>query len=240
MKRLGWKVKLGLVLLTSTAALSLLHYLIFRDAPTLAFYNIQGLSMLPLEVLIVTLLLNSALERQAFEDKMRKIHMVIGAFFGEVGTSLLDQMSELDGSTGFGRHFTVDQTWDGRSYKSAKATAKSYEYTVQADMVALRALDTFLAEKRPFLLGLLQNPNLLEHESFTDALWAVTHLSEELEFRDLSADLPRDDMAHLNGDIARAYSALTLEWLDYVRHLQQAYPYLFSLAVRRNPLTFKA
>jgi len=30
------------------------------------------------------------------------------------------------------------------------------------------------------LLGLLGNPNLLEHDSFTDLLWAVFHLMEEL------------------------------------------------------------
>ncbi len=33
----------------------------------------------------------------------------------------------------------------------------------------------------------------------------------------------------------RFYGLLTAEWLDYVRHLQENYPYLFSLAVRTNP-----
>jgi hypothetical protein len=27
-----------------------------------------------------------------------------------------------------------------------------------------------------------------------------------------------------------------VEWLDHVQHLQTAYPYLFSLALRTNPL----
>jgi hypothetical protein len=162
--------------------------------------------------------------------------MVIGAFFGELGTSLLRRISRLDRTLEIREHFIVEAGWDARRYRIAKQAARDYDYGVQADTESLRGLNAFLAENRPFLLGMLQNPNLLEHESFTDALWAVTHLAEELEFRDLTGELPESDLAHLNGDITRAYAALAVEWLDYVQHLQSAYPYLFSLAARRNPL----
>ena len=42
-------------------------------------------------------------------------------------------------------------------------------------------------------------------------------------------------MAHLAGDVARAYSLLVVEWLRYMAHMQDQYPFLFSLAARRNP-----
>ncbi len=85
------------------------------------------------------------------------------------------------------------------------------------------------------MLRLLENQNLLEHDSFTDLLWAVFHLSEELTARsDLSA-LPDKDHEHLSGDIKRAYTHLIREWLKYMKHLKNDYPYLFSLAVRVNP-----
>ncbi|MDZ4063823.1 MAG: hypothetical protein U1E22_04060, partial [Coriobacteriia bacterium] len=74
------------------------------------------------------------------------------------------------------------------------------------------------------------------HRSFTDCLWAIFHLSEELERRGDFGELPDSDLLHLTGDIKRAYAALAVEWLDYAQHLQTAYPYLFSLAVRTNPL----
>ena len=47
----------------------------------------------------------------------------------------------------------------------------------------LHELREFLLAKRPFILALLQNPSLLEHDTFTDLLWAVCHLTEELECR---------------------------------------------------------
>jgi len=82
---------------------------------------------------------------------------------------------------------------------------------------------------------LLGNPNLLEHESFTDLLWAVFHLAEELGSRDSVSSLSYSDREHLAGDIRRVNALLSLEWLAYMQHLEEDYPYLFSLAVRTNP-----
>jgi hypothetical protein len=100
----------------------------------------------------------------------------------------------------------------------------------------LSELKEYLLSKRIFLLGLLQNPNLLEHETFTDLLWAVFHLVEELDKRQQVVDLPHADYAHIAGDIKRAYSFLMIEWLVYLKHLSVDYPYIFSLMVRTNPL----
>lgn len=85
------------------------------------------------------------------------------------------------------------------------------------------------------MLALLENPNLLEHETFTDLLWAVSHLTEELAFRESLDGLPASDYAHLAGDTHRAYALLIVEWLSYVQHLRDSYPYIFSLVVRMNP-----
>ena len=76
---------------------------------------------------------------------------------------------------------------------------------------------------------------MLEHESFTDLLWAVFHLTEELDNRKDVTQLPDSDYDHLSGDIKRAYSLLISAWLAYMGHLKTDYPYLFSLAVRTNP-----
>jgi hypothetical protein len=85
------------------------------------------------------------------------------------------------------------------------------------------------------LLRLLENPSLLEQESFTEQLWAVFHVADELQHRSDLAHLPGGDYRHLALDTGRAYSALTAEWLKYMAHLLKRYPYLFSLALRTNP-----
>lgn len=92
-----------------------------------------------------------------------------------------------------------------------------------------------LLRRRPFLLRLLENPNLLEHDRFTDLLWATFHLAEELEARASLADLPETDLDHLSTDIERLYSLLVVEWIAYAEHLKESYPYLFSLMTRLHP-----
>ena len=59
----------------------------------------------------------------------------------------------------------------------------------------------------------------------------VDGLSYEHDFK----DLPETDYQHLSGDIKRAYILLISQWLNYMQHLQEDYPYLFSLAIRTNP-----
>ena len=76
----------------------------------------------------------------------------------------------------------------------------------------------------------------MEHDRFTDLLWAVSHLLEELTARSSLEGLPPADLAHLASDIRHFYSLLAVEWLLYCRHLQKAYPYMFSLVVRTHPL----
>ena len=48
------------------------------------------------------------------------------------------------------------------------------------------------------------------------------------------------NMDHLTGDIRRAYTHLLKQWVVYLRHLKNDYPYLYSLAVRSNPLNPEA
>ncbi len=75
----------------------------------------------------------------------------------------------------------------------------------------------------------------MEHERFTDLLWAVHHLEEELEARTTLTELTPADEAHLEVDVRRAFNALLAEWVLYVQHLKTDYPYLFSLVVRTHP-----
>jgi hypothetical protein len=117
---------------------------------------------------------------------------------------------------------------------------KNYPFPVKSTGGSLDDLKLLLVSKRDFLLMLMENPNLLEHEAFTDLLRAVFHLTEELGLRLQFSELPRSDLDHLAMDMKRAYRLLIVEWLVYMSHLQEDYPYLFSLAIRMNPFDFGA
>jgi hypothetical protein len=237
MKGVGWRLKLGGGLVAAALLLFGAHYLVFRDFHHLAVFTLHDIAFLPVEVLIVTMILHEFLERRARREKLHKLSMVIGAFFSEVGAELLRRIAAFDDAAAAVREaFLVRGDWDAKRFAAARVAAAAAPYAVDAARGDLAALRAFLLEKRDFLLRLLENPNLLEHESFTDALWSVFHLAEELEHRTDVTRLSRSDLAHLSGDLRRAYAALAVEWLGHLSHLKVSYPYLFSLALRRNPL----
>ncbi len=94
--------------------------------------------------------------------------------------------------------------------------------------------------RREILTALMANPAVLEHEGFSDLLIAIFHVAEELAARQDLGALPADDAAHLALDVERVYPMLVAEWLTYLRHLQEDYPHLFSLAARTNPFDPRA
>ena len=172
---------------------------------------------------------------------LNKLNMVIGAFFSEVGGELLKIFSDFDiKSSEITQKLVITNESFEKDFLKICKNVKNHTYNIDSKRGNLENIKNFLKEKRQFLLNLLENPNLLEHESFTNLLWAVFHLTEELTHRRSLNGLPENDYQHLAGDIERAYHLLIVEWLYYMKHLKANYPYLFSLAVRTNPFDTNA
>jgi len=162
--------------------------------------------------------------------------MVIEAFFSEVGGELLKIVSDFDTkSSEITQDLIITNESFEKDFLKICKNVENHTYNIDSKRGDFENVKNFLKEKRQFLLNLLENPNLLEHESFTNLLWAVFHLTEELTLRKSLNELPETDYQHLEGDMKRAYHLLIIEWLNYMKHLKTDYPYLFSLAVRTNP-----
>ena len=233
---MGWKYSVALVTAGFALLLPVLHLLIFRDGYNLGFYWALDLCFVPVQVLVVSLIVENVLGQRERAVKFHKLNMVIGAFFSEVGGEAIRRINGFCGDLGAMRdRFAVDMHWGREQYQEALAFAKGNSCKLDHDEDMLEELKRFLLEKRPFVLGLLQNPSLLEHDSFTDLLWALCHLTEELAARDSLAGLPHADVDHLKGDMRRAFNLLVVEWLAYMEHLKRSYPYIYSLQVRQNP-----
>lgn len=170
------------------------------------------------------------------QNRMRKINMVLGVFFSEVGNKLLRLFSQNDPAIGDARdNFLVAPKWTVEQFSSARKAIATLQLKVDTRRMDLGRLDVFLKSKRDFLVGLLENPVLVEHEGFSEALLAVFHLQDELCSRESFDGLPDTDRLHIAGDMNRVYRQLVDQWLVYLEHLKIQYPYIFSLAVRKNP-----
>lgn len=241
MKRSRWPIIFGLSLIVIAIVFYLLHYAIFRDAHHIFIYLLGDIAFLPIEVLLVVLIIHRLLNAREKRARLEKMSMVIGTFFTEMGTKLLTYFSDLDPRLDdIKKELVVTNEWSEQEFFRVSRRLKNYDYGVEIRKVNLEDLRHFLTGKRNFLLRLLENPNLLEHETFTELLQAVCHLTQELSYRKDFSQLPDTDYEHLAGDIKRVYSLLVNEWLDYMKYLKDNYPYLFSFAMRINPFDQKA
>jgi len=236
MKLDKWKIFWGVTLIALSAFFYFIHYLIFRDPHHIFIYMVGDIAFVFIEVLLVTIIIHELLDYRAKKSKLYKLNMMIGVFFSEAGTELLKIFSEFDNNVESMRdNLASSNDWLDQQFSSVHKACKDHEYEIDSLKGDMEALKRLLLNKRHFLVTLLQNPGLLEHDTFSDLLWAVFHLAEELAHRDNVKDLKDADNKHIASDIKRAYTLLIAEWLVYMKHLKSDYPHIFSLAMRTNP-----
>lgn len=226
----------AVVLLLLSATFFALQHLIFAEPKEAGFLFFQDLAFLPLHVLFVTLILDRAINAREKRERLEQMHIVISAFYSEVGADAIGALNPFIGNIADLRTlFSEMEAWPPGRFGAAAERVPGY--TLEADSRAgdLEAVKRLLSEKKAVLLTMFENPNLLEHSRFTNMLWAVYHLQDELANRDDLGVLPETDRNHLSTDIERAYRMLLVEWVYYMRHLKGSFPYLYSLAVRKNP-----
>ena len=226
-----------LALVVASAAVYTAHYFIFHDAHHIFIYLLGDVAFVPVEVLLVTLVVDRLLASRERRTRPHKMNMVIGTFFSVTGQRLLQLMADLAADQEeISRRLAIDLDWSEHDIRAATAWVEGNEFDMVADPHKLAAVRDFLAQQRDFLVRLLENPVLLEHDTFTDVLWASFHLGDELSARRSLPDSPPSDLAHLAGDAERAYTRLLSAWLHYMLHLKRDYPYLYSFSARTNPL----
>lgn len=225
------------VMIGVATVIYLLRWQIFGFPDEMLRYLMDDVAFLLIQALIVWLVLDRVLRQWERESMLNKLNMVIGAFYGEVGTTLMGAIASFDAEFCDVRpRLLVKPGWTDAQYADAKSLVAEYDFSIELHCGDLPGLKALLLQHRGFFLSLLENQNLLEHETFTELLWAVFHLTEELAVRPDVTCLQPTDALHITLDTQRVYRLLIAEWLDYMRHLQTQYPHLFSFAVRTNPL----
>ncbi|MDD1658026.1 MAG: potassium channel family protein [Methanomicrobiales archaeon] len=180
--------------------------------------------------------IETLLERAERRERLRKIHMLIGVFFSEVGTDLLGRIARIDPSAAEIRNeLVVTAEWTPQEFARLRKRLNTYPFRVDGNRVDLESWRTLIRERRALFITLLENPVLFEHETFTDLLQAFFHLTDELLHRGDLSRIPPADRAHLVSDLERGYALLVQEWVSYMEWMKEHYPYLFSLAMRTNP-----
>jgi len=231
-----WGVYLGASFLLMSIAMYTAKtvFLGKESIPDTMRYLFNSFGFLFINAFMTTLVLNYLLTLRDKKEKKAKANIIQSTFFSEIGTPFLRIVAATDPD----RHmlseiFSSDKPWD-QVYTEYTA-ALNTKTTLDISCIDLESLASYLCSKREFLLRLLENPALVEQSDFTELLRALFHLSDELDCRPSLCALPVNDIAHLTGDITRAYDQTKKIWILHMDYLRENYPYLFSLASRMNP-----
>ncbi|MBN2401771.1 MAG: hypothetical protein JXN64_05175 [Spirochaetes bacterium] len=241
MKFKTWYYIISIILIVFSAIFYLIQIAIFHKSEDTFFYMFQDLAFVPVQVLLVTLILDRLMKKRETQSLLNKMNMVIGVFYNEIGYDFLKLLEKFTINFGIiSRQLQISVTWDGKDFINQMKKFTIHPDNLKLNSDNLKILKKYLANKKHELLNMLANPNLLEHESFTNLLWAVFHITDELMHREKLDNLPQTDLNHLKGDLIRTYKLIVHEWLSYMKHLKKDYPYLYSLAMRTNPFNPEA
>lgn len=235
-----WKRYLAIGLVVVTVVMYYLRWHFFANPSMhneMVRYIFDDLAFMCIQILVVTVVLETYLQRREMQTLRQKLNMIIGAFFSQFGFEMLHelalndaQINEIKGSV------SPQMNWTHRDFVHARRVFAQHAPEMRLTPASLRSMNELVHRHKDAVLTLLTNQALLDHETFTDLLWAISHIGDELEARRDFETLPDSDIAHLALDMKRAYQLFGFEWLSYLEHLQGRYPYLYSLAVRNNPL----
>ena len=240
-KRLSWKMKFSIVMILLIIIIYGSNYLVLGDAEHIISYVWTHLGFIPVDILLVAFILDEIIEKKEKEAMLEKLDMLMSTFFSEVGNELINKLSTANKYKASTENLKSIKDWDENDFDNKLAELKGASLDFQTDISPeereefLQDMTTFLSSKREFIINLINNPNLLEKEEFTELINAILHLDEELEHRKNLALVTDADFGHLNGDMKRVYDKLVYEWVYYLKYLYKHYPYMIALVVRTNP-----
>lgn len=231
-----FETKLGIALILSSVVIYTVAYFVFHDLTFIEKYTLIHLGFLPISVLLVTLILNRLIERREKMERLEKLNIVIGSFYAEIGDDLLRYMSKYDANINeLVKELISIKKFGEEDFKKLKEYLLSRKYEVSIDKMNLYELKKYLAENKEFIVNLLDNPMLIEHDTFTDLLWNILHVTEEMRRTINFENLPPEEYSDLKNDIENLYKLLAYEWVNYLHYLKDNYPHIFKYEMKTNP-----
>lgn len=234
-KRTRETIFIGAGLVVLSLFLHYVHFLIFRDAHHTLIFLFADIAFIPMEVFFTTLIIDKLLEKREKDHFLEKLNMLIGVFYTEIGTKILNVIVKGDENINLLKcNNLIKNNWTDSSFIDLEKNIAGYDFNINIDKIDIDTLKNELTKDRDFLMNLISSENLHEHETFTEMIMSLMHLKEEIDTR-CCEDVEKYEMEHIAADLSIAYRYLTIEWCQYMKYLSKNYPRLFVKALINNP-----
>ncbi len=230
------EIMLGLLFFLLSFLLYGIHIMIFNDFKFALSDLTAQIAYIPIYVFLTSIVIEGLLKHSEKAENIRRMNTLIGVFYSEIGNELIRMFSKYDlNISNLQAALGNAADWSSEKYRHLSNMMSEYKPEINMEIADLEKLKQLLFKKKEFMLLLMSNPNLMEHDTFTELLLSIFHLIEEFQSRGDVALFNSDDIIHIYMDIERASINITAEWVKYMLHLKKEYPYLHNLAVKTNP-----
>ncbi len=210
-----------------------LQLLIFRDPKNTFFYIFQDFAFLPLSIAIATVIVGALMDERDKRERVEKTRMLTSSFFTEIGARLTMSILKIAEPKE-----TISSIIAMRC--STEMDLKDRQNLIREMPIKIHLNEEIYEESRNMILGsrtallvLASNPLLLEHEEFTDLLWALFHLIDEYRLREEFDQFSPEDLHHIEQDYTEVMKLLLVNYLANAKYLQEVYPNLYMTAARK-------
>ncbi len=227
--------KMTALLLGISILLYVLQMIFISDVKTTVNSLFQNLAFLPIYILLATVVFETLITARDKALHISKINILVNEFYIEIGTEIIEHLNPFVVNLNEVSDIIDFKTnWTEKDFTLAIKKMKALDLHINPAQADLKQLGDFLSANKSIILSLFKNPNLLEHDDFTEMLWSVFHIFDELRSRPSLENLPEQDMNHLSIDIKRGYQFILIELIYCMKQQKAKYPYLFSLTLRKK------
>ena len=228
-------VLIALVLVAASVLVYSINYLLFHDLHHIFLFLLSDLAFSFLEVIVVGLIIERVLSSREKQNILYKLNMISGVFFSKVGTKLLGLLLEMfKNREGICPCLSIGEDWTHSNFSNARNTLSKMDIKPEYMSADLQNLKDFLNRHDSFLFEIITDPVVLEHEEGVEVLWAVSHLSDELNSIKIGDKDSQETEEIIVEEAKRLYHILAIEWLNYMEFVQHKYPLYFKTLLHTN------
>lgn len=229
-KRITENILLIIVLMSISITIYFFHYLIFGDIRQTLSGIILSLAYVPIGIIYQELIVDKILDKKQKLNSVEKINIVIGAFYNEVGNSLIKIISKGDKNIDVIRcNIDINNNWSNENFEDLIDLLKVYVCELDITKIDIVKVVKLLNKKDTLIINLMINESIKEYKGFIELLMSLIHLRDELNFRD---NIKND---RIEKELCKNYKILLIQWVKYIEELKEIEYDLFLKIIMNSP-----
>ena len=155
MKKLSFNHLIIIILLFISMLFFLFQQFIFHDLHESGFLFFQDLIFMPIEILLVTFILDKILREREKKERLEHQNIVISSFFSEIGNDIIRLFNkDIANKKELSALLCLDQDWNNSNFDETVKTLNSFSYRFNITPDSLNEIKAVLSKKKTYIVSI--------------------------------------------------------------------------------------